>query len=91
MLDDVESVRELAVADRRTCLDGPFQQQEQVFGALQGIGFAFQLDPPFARGRLDAELLLDRLQVARVVVVKLLREAGVFEVEGFGGPGGIDA
>ena len=89
MLDDAERVGELPVADGGAGLEGILQQQEQVLGAVDGVGLAFELDPAFARGGFDAELLLERLQVARVVVVELLRDAGVFEVEGFGGHGSV--
>ena len=87
VLDDVQGVGELAVAHGRAGLERVLQQQKQVLGALHGVGLAFQLDPALARGGLDAELMLERLEVARVVVVELLRDAGVFEVEGFSGHG----
>ncbi len=87
MLDDVQGVGELAVADGRAGLERILQQQEQVLGAVHGVGLAFQLDPAFARGGLDAELMFERLQVARVVIEELLRDAGVFEVKGFSGHG----
>ena len=57
-----------------------------MFGAFDGVGLAVEFDPAFARGGLDAELLFERLQIARVVVEKLLREAGVFEMKSFGRP-----
>ena len=85
VLDDVEGVGELAVAHGRAGLERVLQQQKQVLGAVHGIGLAFELDPAFARGGFDAELVFERLEVAGVVVVELLRDAGVFEVEGFSG------
>ena len=63
------------------------KQQKQVLGAVHGVALAFQLDPAFARGGFDAELVFERLEVAGVVVVELLRDAGVFEVQGFSGHG----
>ena len=79
VLNDVEGVGELAVAHGRARLEGILKQQKQVLGAVHGVGFAFQFDPAFARGGFDAELVFERLQIARVVVVELLRDAGVFE------------
>ena len=83
MLHDVEGVGELPVPHGRAGLERILQQQEQVLDAFHRVGFAFQLDPAFAGGGFDAELIFERLEVAGVVVVKLLRDAGVFEVEGF--------
>jgi len=40
-------------------------------------------DPAFARRGLDAEFGFERLQIARLVIEKLLRRAGVFEMKGF--------
>ena len=87
VLDDVEGVGELAVAHGGAGLERILQQQEQVLGAFHRLGFAFQLDPAFAGGGFDAELVFERLEVAGVVVVELLRHPGVFEVEGFSGHG----
>ncbi len=81
VLDDAEGVGEVAVAHGAAGLQGVFEQQEQVFGALDAVRLAFQLDPALARGGLDAELGFEGLQVARVVVEKLLRHAGVFEMQ----------
>ena len=87
MLDDVEGMGELAVPHGGAGLERILQHQKQVFGALHGIGLAFELDPALAGGGFDAELIFQRLEIAGVVVVELLREAGVFEVEGFSGHG----
>jgi hypothetical protein len=88
VLDDVEGVGELPVAHGRAGLERAFEQQKQVLGAVHRIGLAFELDPALAGGGFDAELMLERLEIARVVVVELLGQAGVFEVEGFSGHGG---
>ena len=56
-----------------------------MLGAFHGVGLTLQLNPAFARGRLDAELVFERLEIARIVVVELLCEAGVLEVEGLSG------
>ena len=55
-----------------------------MLGAFHGAGVALELYPTFSRGRLDAELFLDCLQIARIVIVELLGEPGVFKMEGFG-------
>ena len=87
VFDDAQGVGELPAPHRRAGLERILQQQEQVLGALHGIGLAFELDPALARGGLDAQLILDGLEVARVVVEELLRDAGAFEMEGFSGHG----
>ena len=56
-----------------------------MFGALNRVRFAFQFDPAFARRGLDAEFGFQRLQIARLVVEKLLRGPRVLEMKGFSG------
>src|SRR5262245_33341759 len=55
-----------------------------MFGAVDSVGFAFKLDPAFARRGFDTELAFERLQIARVMVEQLLGDARVFEMESFG-------
>src|SRR5581483_4555501 len=74
---------ELAIANRRAGLDRVFKQEEQLLGAIDGFGFAVQLNPPLPRSGFDAQLHLECLEVAQVVVEKLLRETGVFEMGRF--------
>ena len=83
MFHDVQSVGKFAVADGRAGLQQGFQRDEQVFGAFQGVGRAFQFDPAFARGGLDAQFAFERLEVARFMVEQLLREPRVFKMKGF--------
>ena len=52
-------------------------------GALNCVRLALQFDPAFARGGLDAEFGFQRLQIARLVVEKLLRKPRVFKMKGF--------
>jgi hypothetical protein len=63
------------------------QQQKQMLGLIDRLAFAFKLDLALARSGLHAELMLQSLEIARVVVVKLLRETGAFKVQGFSGHG----
>ena len=56
----------------------------QIMGAtnpLEAVPGAFQFDPTLARGGFDAEVILDGLQVLRIVIVQLLRNARVLEME----------
>jgi len=69
----------------RVGLEGILEQQEEVLGAFDVLRQAVEFDPAFARGGLDAEFLFERLQIPYFAVVELLRQPGVFEVEGFGG------
>ena len=83
ILHDVQRVGELAVADGSAGLHQRFERNEKVFGAFNGVGVAFEFDPAFARGGLDAQFGFERLQIARFVVEKLLRDPRVFEMKGF--------
>ena len=56
-----------------------------MLGAVQGIGLALKFDPAFAGSGADVQLMFERLQIARVVIIELLRQASVFEVQGFSG------
>ena len=56
-----------------------------MFRTFNRVRRAFQFDPTVARGGLDAKFGLERLQVARLIVEKLLRNTRVFEMESFGG------
>src|SRR5208283_1635782 len=85
MPDDVQCVGELTIAHRRPGLEHAFQRHKKLFGALDGVGGAFQLYPAVARGDLDTQFGFERLQVPRLVVEKLLGDARVFEMEGFRG------
>ena len=64
-----------------------FKLEEQVLRAFDGVGGAFECNPAFAAGRFHPELFFEVLKVLGVVVVKLLGNACVFEMEGFGGHG----
>ena len=85
VLDDVQGVGELAIAHLGAALEHAFQRHKKLLGALDGLGGAFEFDPAFARGGLDAELFFERFKVARLVIEKLLRDARVFEMKGFSG------
>ncbi len=76
-------MREVALPDRCARVERIFQHQEQMLSAVERVGFSFELDPAFARGGFDAELLFDGLQIARIIIVELLRQPRVFEMECF--------
>ena len=84
MHDDIEGVGELAVAQRGARLEGILQEQKQVFGLVNRIGLALELDPAFPRGGLDAQLQVEGLQIPVVVVVELLRDPRAFKVQSLG-------
>ena len=54
-------------------------------GAFNPLRGAFKFDPAIARGGLDAQLGLERLQIARLMVEQLLREPRVLVMKGFSG------
>ena len=83
MLHDVQRVRELAIAHRRTGLEQTLQRHKKLPGALDGVGGAFEFYPAVARRGLDAEFRFKRLQVARLVIEKLLRDARILEMKSF--------
>ena len=59
--------------------------RNKLLGALDGLGAApSSLIQPSRDVALTPSSLFERLQIAGVVVEKLLREAGVFEMKGFG-------
>src|SRR5207245_202090 len=55
--------------------------------SVQGIGVALELDPAFSRGRLYSKLMIQCLEIARIVIIELLRHARVFEVQSFSSHG----
>ena len=81
----IERVGKFAVFHRRTRLEQAFQRRKKLAGAFNGIGRAVELDPAFARGGLHAQLGFNGFEIARFVIEKLLRKAGVFVMQGFGG------
>src|SRR5205823_4345084 len=85
MLDDVECVGEFPIANGSAGFEQAFERQKKMPRALDGVGFALQPDPAFAGSRFDAELLFERLQIAGIVIVKLLGDACAFEMESLSG------
>ena len=85
MLHHVQRVREFAVSDRRPAFSRVSSDTNKLFRALDRVRLAFQFDPAFARRGLDAKLGFQQLQIARLVVEKLLREPRVLEMKGFSG------
>ena len=57
---------------RATGVERVFKHQEKVFGAFDRVGFPFELNPAFPGSGLDTELMFDGLEIARIVIVKLL-------------------
>ena len=80
-----EGMGELAVFHRGACLEQAFERREELARTFNGIGRAVELDPAFARGGLHAQLGFNGFEIARFVIEKLLRKAGVFVMQGFGG------
>ncbi len=83
VLHYVQCVGELAVFHRRTGLQHIFQRRKKLFRAFDAVRRAFQFNPAVARRGLDAEFGFQRLQIARLVIEKLLRESRVLEMKGF--------
>ena len=83
VLDDVQHMREVPTPQRVSGFERRFENLEELFGALDGVFGAFDLDPVFPRGRLDPERLFERVQRLGIVVQQLLHETGAFEVKSF--------
>ena len=84
MLHHVEGVGEFPLPHRAAIFEQCFQGLKQFPGPFQGVVRAFEFDPILARDGVDAEVFLQRLQIAGIVVEQLLRQARVLEMKGFG-------
>ncbi len=87
MFDNVKSVGELAVSHGRAGFERVFEEQKQMFDPINSVGFAFEFDPALAGGCFYSQLMIEGLQIARIIVKELLRQAGVFKVQSLSGHG----
>src|SRR6187399_3209560 len=72
---------EFAIANGRAGLERTFQRNKQLLRTFQSFSGAIEFYPAIADGGFDAELLLEGVEIARIIVEQLLRDAGVFEMK----------
>ena len=73
------------VSTARTRLERTFERDEQLLRPFQRFACAVEFDPAVAHRGLDAELLLQGVEIARIVIEQLLRDSRVFEMKRFRG------